>query len=335
MTTMVRNGVTELRLAARALAQRPGYASVASFTLALGIGASLAIFTVVNAVLIRPLPYPDSDRIVEVRHQPPGLNMPDLESSPGLIQRYRQNARTLTPMAAYSNRRVNLAGSASPERLNAVAVTPELFDVLATRPFMGRPFNDADAREGAPPVAILTDDMWRTRFGADPGIVGRTVQLDNRPAEVVGVMPRGFAFPSRDARLLVPMSLDPKDGFGSFGMFGIARVRPGLTLDAATTEVNQLQQRIPEWFPGLTKEILDGFRWSVTVEPLLDRVVHRVAPTLWILLGTVALVLLVAGANVANLFLVRAESRQREIAVRAALGASRGRLAGTFLAESV
>jgi putative ABC transport system permease protein len=335
MTRMFRDGLTELRLAARALAKRPGYACVASFTLALGIGASLAIFTVVNTVLIRPLPYPDSHRIVEVRHHAPGLNMPDLESSPGLIQRYRQSARTLTPMAAYSNRRLNLAGSGSPERVSAVAVTPELFDVLATRPILGRPFHDADARQGAPLVTILTYDMWQTRFGADPGAVGRSLQLDGRTAEVVGVMPRGFLFPSRDTRLLVPLPLDPKDGFGSFGIFGLARVRPGVTLDAARNEVNQLQQRIPEWFPGLTKETLDGFHWSVTVEPLLDRVVNRVAPTLWILLGTVALVLLVAGANVANLFLVRAESRQREIAVRAALGASRGRIAGTFLAESV
>jgi predicted permease len=335
MTTMIRDGLTELRLAARALAKRPGYASVASFTLALGIGASLAIFTVVNAVLIRPLPYPDSGRIVEVRHHAPGLNMPDLESAPGLIKRYRDSARTLTPMAAYNNRRVNLAGNGSPERVNAVAVTAELFDVLATRPVLGRPFHEADTRQGAPFVTILTYDMWQTRFGADPGVVGRTVQLDGRAAEVVGVMPGGFVFPARDTRLLVPLPLDPKDGFGSFGISGLARLRPGVTLDAARNEVNQLQQRIPEWFPGLTKETLDGFRWSVTVDPLLDRVVRHVAPTLWILLGTVALVLLVAGANVANLFLVRAESRQREIAVRAALGASRGRIAGTFLAESV
>src|SRR5262245_55925179 len=216
MTTMVRNGVTELRLAARALAQRPGYASVASFTLALGIGASLAIFTVVNAVLIRPLPYPDSDRIVEVRHHAPGLNMPDLESSPGLIQRYREHARTLTPMAAYSNRRVNLTGSGSPERVNGVAVTAEVFDVLATRPVLGRPFNEGDTRKGAPLVTILTYDMWQTRFGGDRGAVGRSVQLDGRAAEVVGVMPRGFMFPSRETRLLVPLPLDPKDGFGSF-----------------------------------------------------------------------------------------------------------------------
>jgi predicted permease len=335
MTTMLGDALTELRLAARALAKRPGYAGIAAFTLALGIGASLAIFTVVNAVLIRPLPYPDSNRIVVVRHHAPGVNMPDLESAPGLIQRYRQSARTLTPMAAYNNRRVNLAGGGSPERVNAVAVTPELFDVLATRPVLGRPFQDADVREGAPVAAILTYDMWQTRFGADTGVVGRAVQLDGRTAEIVGVMPRGFGFPSRDTRLLLPLRLDPKDRFGAFGISGLARLRPGVTLDAARNEINQLQQRIPEWFPALTKETLDGFRWSVTVDPLLDRVVKHVAPTLWILLGTVALVLLVAGANVANLFLVRAESRQREIAVRAALGASRRRIAGTFLAESV
>ena len=325
----------ELRLAARVLMKRPAYAAVAAFTLALGIGANVAIFTVVNAVLIRPLPYPDSDRIVEARHHAPGLNMRNLESSPGLIARYRETARTLTRTAGWDMRRLNLTGSGSPERVRAVAATPELFDVLATRPALGRPFFEADVQPDAAAVTILTHGLWQSRFGGDPGIVGRTVQLDGRAAEVVGVMPRGFAFPDPETRLLVPLPLDPTGGFGSFGMGSLARLAPGATVDAARREIEQLQQRIPEWFPGITRIVLDGFGWSVSLEPLRDRVVADVARTLWILFGTVGLVLLIAGANVANLFLVRAESRQREIAVRSALGASRARIARTFLAESL
>jgi predicted permease len=335
MKTMFGGLVSDLRFGARVLAKRPAFAAVAAFTLALGIGASLAIFTVVYAVLLRPLPYPDSDRIVEVRHHAPGLNMPEIQTSPGLVDKYRQAARTLTPMAAYDRRRLNLAGGTAPERVDAVAVTVEIFDVLATRPRSGRAFNEADARVNASPVTILTDELWRSRFGADPGIVGRTVQIDGRSAEVVGVMPPDFAFPDRQTRLLVPLSVDPDLGFGAFGIHGLARLRPGVTLDSARTEIDQLQGRIPEWFPDLTKQTLDGFGWSVTVERWRDRVVAPVSRTLWILLGTVGLVLLIAGANVANLVLVRAESRGREVAVRAALGATRGRIARTFLAESL
>ena len=332
---MLWNTLGELKLAARALAKRPGYSAIAALTLALGIGANVAIFTVVNAVLIRPLPYPEADRIVEVRHHAPGLNMATLQSSPGLIEKYRQSARTLTPMAGYNIRRLNLADGGSPERVRAVAATPELFDVLATRPALGRSFNDSDVQKGARPAAILTHGLWQSRFGADPGVVGRTVQLGGQAAEIVGIMPPGFAFPDPETRLLVPLALDPNSGFGAFGMTSLARLKPGVTLDAARNEIDQLQKRIPEWFPGLTGDTLTRFGWSVSVARLGDRVVADISRTLWILFGTVGLVLLIAGANVANLFLVRAESRQREIAVRSALGASRSRIAGTFLAESL
>jgi predicted permease len=326
---------SELKLAVRVLAKRPAYAAVAAFTLALGIGANVAIFTVVNAVLIKPLPYPDSERIVEIRHHAPGLNMAHVENSPGLIEKYRQSARTLTRMAGYDMRRFNLTGSGSPERVRAVAVTPELFEVLATRPALGRPFYESDVQQqGAPRVTILTHALWQSRFGADTQVVGRTVQLDGQATEVIGVMPQDFVFPDPETRLLVPLLLDPKAGFGSFGTGSLARLAPGVTLDAAGRELDQLQRRIPEWFPDIGKELLDRFGWSVSVAPLRDRVVADVSRTLWILFGTVGLVLLIAGANVANLFLVRAESRQREVAVRAALGASRSRIAGMFVAES-
>ena len=335
MNTMIFDALNELKHASRVLAARPGYASVAMLTLALGIGANVAIFTVVNAVLLRPLPYPEPNGIVEIRHHMPGLNMEQVQSSAGLIAQYRRNARTLSSVAGFDMRELNLSAAGSPERVRAVAVTPELFTVLGTAPAIGRAIVESDAQKNAAPVAILTHAFWQSRFGGDPAAVGRTVQLDGRSVEVVGVMPRQFVFPDPQTRLIVPLWLDPHAGFGAFGISSLARVAPNATLDAARREIEQLQQRLPEWFPGITENDLSGFGWSVSTERLRDREVAGVSTTLWVLFGTVGFVLLIAGANVANLFLVRAESRQRELAVRSALGASRSRIAGTFLAESL
>ncbi len=332
---VVRGVFSELAQASRALAKRPGYALIAGFTLALGIAATVTIFTVVDGVLLEPLPYPDSDRIVAVEHHAPGLELPDLQISPGLVDHYREGSRTLTRMAAYQPAERNLTGSGRPERVASVSITPEIFDVLATRPALGRPFTEADARQNSPLVVILTDAVWRSRFGGDPGIVGQRVEVDGVRAEVVGVMPAGFAFPYAETRLLVPLWLDPAGGFGSFGPRALARLAPGVTLEAAREEVAALQRRIPERFPDLGPEFLESSGWTSSVTPLREQMVKDVSAALWILLGTVGLVLLIAGANVANLFLVRAESRHRELAVRAALGAGRWRLARAFLAESI
>jgi predicted permease len=326
---------SELKHALRGLSRYPGYALAASLTLALGLGATVAIFTVANAVLLRPLPYPASDRILSIRHHAPGLGMEDVASSPGLVLRYRDHARTLGTVAGYRMSDVNLTGRGAPSRIRALVATPDLLDVLATPPALGRPFTPVDAQENAAPVAILTHSLWLSQFGSDRTVVGRIIQLDGRATEVIGVMPAGFAFPDPGTRVLLPMHLDPQSGFGSLGLSSIARLSAETTLEDARREISQLQQRIPEWFPGIDAELLASFGWGLTIEPLRDRVVSGIARTLWILLATVAFVLLIAGTNVANLFLIRAESRQRELAVRAALGAGRGRIAATFLAESL
>jgi putative ABC transport system permease protein len=335
MRTTVVDLFGDLKYAARALARRPAYAAVAAITLAFGIGANVAIFSVVNAVLLRSLPYPDANRIVTVRHHAPGINMPELQSSPGLIQHYRESSRTLISVAGYQVRSGNLTGYGQPERVRTIAVTSEFFDALAVRPALGRAFDRRDAQQRSPQVCILTDTIWRSRFGAESNIVGRRVQLDGHSIEIVGVMPSQFVFPDADTRLLVPLWLDPQREFGAFGARTVARLAPGVSLVAAREELAALQRRIPERFPDLTKETLDRFGWSVTLEPLRDSVIRNFATPLWLLSGSVALVLLIAGANVANLFLVRAESRQREMALRAALGGSRSRVAWTFLAESL
>jgi predicted permease len=332
---MLQNAISELRHASRMLARHPGYTTAAALTLALGIGATVAIFTVVNAVLLRPLPYPGSDRIVLITQHAPGLNMPDLASSPGLVGAYAQHARTLAAVGGYRSGSVNVTDGAAPERLRAVLMTPSLLTVLSVRPAIGRPFQDADALENAPDVAILTDTLWRTRFGGDPSVVGRTIRLDGRPAEVIGVMPPEFEFRDRQVRLLLPLRSKPDNQFGNFGLTALARLAPTATVPSARREIEQLQSRISEWYPEITPELLKQFDWSVTVERWRDSVVSGISRALWVLLATVGFVLLIAVTNVANLFLVRAETRQREMALRAALGAGRARVTGVFLAESL
>ncbi len=331
------NALNEIRLAARALSRRFGFTTVAVLTLALGIGANVAIFAVVDAVLIRPLNYPESQRIVTIMHHAPGLDLPDLENSEGMLRFYWQNAPFLSSLAGYDTRDANLTGGDRPARVQTVRVTPQIFDVLRTQPALGRPFNEADAAEGAAPVAILTHAEWVDRFGSDPGILGKTIALDGVTTEIVGVMPDHFSFPDPDAAALLPMHVDPNGEFGTFGIGGVARLGPGITLAQAQQRIQELQARLPSFFPNdeVTPEFMKSSGWAVSVEPLRKRMVGDVASALWIILGTVGFVLLIACANVANLFLVRAESRQKELAIRSAMGAGRARLASLFLSESV
>lgn len=326
----------ELAQAARALARMPGFTSSAAVTLALGIGANVAIFAVVNTVLLRPLPYPDADRIVSIRHHAPGLDLDELESSEGMLSFYAQEADFFEALAAFRSTERNLVGGPNPERVELTTATPEIFDVLRVQPAIGRPFSAADVREGAPPVVLLTDAAWRSRFGADPDVIGRTLRVDDVVTEVVGVMPRGFAFPDPDAVGLVPLRIDPEGPFGTFGTRAIGRLADGLTVEGAARRARDLQARVPDFFPDLEQEFLDRAGWTVTLERYQDRVIgDEVASALWIVLGTVGVVLLIACANVANLFLVRAESRQKELAVRAAMGAGWVRIARGFLSEAL
>lgn len=326
----------EMRRAARTLLKKPGFTTVSVLTLALGIGANVAIFAIVNAVLLEPLPYEDSERIVELRHHAPGLGFEDLQNSPGMLSFWRENADLYESMAAFQEGWANLTGSDEAARVRVVGASPEIFQVLRARPMMGRPFNEADVvADDRPTVAILAHDTWRSRFGGDPTIVGSTIRLDDRPVEVIGVMPEGFTFPDEDAEIYAPRYVDPDGPFGTFGLGVVARLRPDVTVDVAQSRSDDLLARLPDFFPDLQAEFLDQAGFTVTVRTLRDRMVTDVASILWILLGTVVFVLLIAAANVANLFLVRAESRQKEMAVRAAMGAGRRSVAASFLSESI
>lgn len=325
----------EVRQSARTLAKRPGFTLAAVLTLGLGIGANVAIFAVIDAVLIRPLPYPESERIVVLEHHAPGLNLPELENSEGTLKLYQSQARSFSTVARVDGGSRNLTGGDRPARIQTMEVSPEFFDVVQTMPELGRRFLPEDGVAGAPPVAILTYSGWQAHFAGDRDIIGRTVELDGVSTEIVGVMPRSFQYGDPENVLLVAHGVDANGGLTAFGIGGIARLKPGVTLEAAQREVTALQSRLTDLDPDFNDEMLKRAGWSASIRSLRDAQVEDVRLALWIVFGTVGFVLLIACANVANLFLVRAEARQREISVRTAMGASRARLAWLFLSESV
>jgi predicted permease len=329
--------LSELRVAARSLARRPTFTIAAVLTLAIGLGATVAIYTVIQSVLLRPLPYPDSDRIVTVVHRAPGLELPELENSVGTLRLYEERSRTLTDITGTDREERNLTGGERPARVGMLRVSPSFFDVVRTEPAIGRRFRDEDAVSGPVSVAILMHATWQNRFGGASDILGRVIRVDGEPVEVVGVMPPGFRTPeARSVEFLVPFHLDPAIGFGTFGIEGLMRLAPGADLEQARTEVAALQSAFAEpEQDALTAEMMERSQWTAEVIPLRSRIVGDVERTLWVLLGTVGLVLLIACANVANLLLVRGEGRHREVAIRAALGAGMGRIAATFLMESL
>ena len=329
---------SQLRLLWRRAVGSPGFTLVSLATLAIGIGANVAIFTVVNAVLLRPLPMPDSERLVLLRHAAPGLTQLDeLPLSDALYFLYAAESRTLEGVAAYQGGQASFTGADNPQRVQAASVTASFFDVMRTPPQLGRTFTPEDDRPGAAPVVVLSDGLWRGRFGGDPGIAGRAVDIDGARVEVVGVLPPGFSFAQPEVELWRPLQLDrDSTQLGAFGIAGVARLADGVTLEQAQAELATMLSNLAEVFPDeAAAPVLAAAGFRPLVGRAREVVVGEIGATLWILLGAVGFLLLIACANVANLLLVRSEARRGEAAIRAALGSSRGRLAGAALVESV
>ena len=327
--------VTELRFAARRLVRSPGFTLVTVLTLALGIGANVAVFSVVHGVLIRPLPYADSNRLVDISHTAPGQNIDRLSNTDALYFLYREHNRVFEANGLYLRRARNLTGGDQPERVSALYVTHELLPLLGVVPVLGRSITEADDRPGAPGVVLLGDGLWRRRFGGDPAVIGRMITLNGVESEVVGVMPPGFRFPASEPQVLLPFRFDPSSvATGDYNWDGIARLMPGISVRDAEADLNRVVQMLPEVY-GVGRGFLEDSRFSARVTHLKRQILGNVDDLLWTLLATVGFVLLIACANVANLFLVRAESRQREVAVRTALGAGRARVSHYFLVESL
>jgi putative ABC transport system permease protein len=327
----------DITQAARRLWRSPAFSAATVLTLALAIGANAAIFAVVERVVFNPLPYPDSDRLIDIDHGSVTLKIPNNSgTSPGLYVHYRKHARSLADAAIYqSGQRTLLHGRGEPERILMTMATPSLGAVLRVQPQLGRWFVEGEGRSGDRGVVVLSHGLWTRRFGRSPAILGQTIQLEGRPFEVVGVMPPAFAFPLANVEAWQATHIDETTGFGLFGWQGVARLRDDVAVETAQKELQGLIAGVAEAYPDDPRAMGNvETKLTFTGRPLKDTVLGNVTRALSLLLMAVGVVLAVACANVANLFLVRTELRQREVAIRRALGATAVGMGRYFFTES-
>ncbi len=334
----------DLTFAVRGMRRRPGFALAVVLTLALGIGANTAIFGVVHGVLIKPLPYPNAGELVAVEHAAPGLSADQLKMSASQYFTYRDEGRVFQHLGLYGDGGTTVTGLGDPEQARALFVTHDVLLALGVQPQLGRIFREADTTPGGAALLpiVLTHAYWQRRFGGDRTVIGRRLTSDSRPSEVIGVMPEGFRFLDMEpaAEVILPIVLDrTKATLDGFGFWSLARLKPGVTVAAANADIARM---LPIWLgawpipPNIAgRQVFENWRITPVVQPLKDEVVGGVTDMLWVLMGTIGAVWLIACANVGNLMLVRSESRRPEFAVRAALGAGRWRIAREAWVESL
>ncbi len=324
--------IQDIRYGVRMLLKTPGFTLIAIITLALGIGANTAIFSVINAVLLRPLPFAEPGRLVAITETHP--EVPRLQVATPDFEDWQQQAVSFSGLAAYSFKALGnyvLTDVGEPEQLQGTCITPNLLPLLGIEPALGRNFLPEENRAGRDRVALVSYGLWQRRFAADPGIVGKTIRLNGEPHIVVGVLPQGAQFPF-DANVWLPLSQLGTDYLTNrvrHPLEVVGRLKPGVTLDQARAELESIAGRLQQSYPDTNKTI------GVTLTSLHEQMTGELKPALLALFGTVGLVLLITCVNVSNLLLARAAHRQREVAMRAALGAGRGRLFRQFLTESL
>jgi len=330
----------QLKQVLRRLARAPMFTAIALITLAAGVGANTLVFSVLEGVLLKPLPYPKPDELVGVWHTAPGIQIKDLDMSPSDYFIYREQNKTLQDIGMYHDDSVSVTGVAEPEQVDALRVTDGTLPLLGIPPMLGHSFTKQDDSPGAPETVMLTYGYWRRKFGGDPSAIGRNIIVDGKSRQIIGVLPQRFRFLDKDdPAVITPFQFDRnKANLGNFSYEGLARLKPGVTLEQVNADVARMLPIVMTSFPappGFSIKLFEDAHIGPNVRPLKRDVVGDVGSVLWVLMGSISMVLLIACANVANLLLVRVEGRRQELAVRAALGAGRGRIAADLLLESV
>ncbi len=330
----------QFRQVLRRLRRAPAFAAVTLITLAVGVGANTLIFSVLEGVLLKPLPYPQAERLIGVWHTAPGIGVKDLNMSPSIYFVDREQNTTLQDIGVYASDSLSVTGAGEPEQVRGLDVTDGTLSLLGVSPVVGRLFTHQDDLPGTPETALLSYGYWRQKFGGDTTVIGRMITVDGKPREIIGVLPQEFRFLDEpDPAIVVPFKWDrSKTKLGNFSYRALARLKPGITMAQASADMARLLPISMQAFPapeGFSLKVFEQAKISPNLRPLKQDVVGDVGNVLWVLMGSIMLVLLIACANVANLLLVRVEGRRQELAIRAALGAGWGRIAADLLFESV
>jgi predicted permease len=332
--------VDQLKQVLRRLSRAPLFTAITLITLAVGVGANTVIFGVLEGVLLKPLPYPHAEQLIGVWYTAPAIGINDLNMSASNYFIDREQNTTFQDIGAYDGDALDVTGAGKPEHVPGLDVTDGTLPILGVAPVLGRLFTHKDDSAGAPETVVLSYGYWQRKFGGESSVIGRSITVDGKPREIIGVLPRGFHFLDQpDVALFLPFQWDRnKTKLGNFSQRALARLKPGVTMTQATTDMARLIPVTLRSFPapeGFSASMFEKVRLAPNLRPLKQDVIGNVGDVLWVLMGSIALVLLVACANVANLLLVRVEGRRQELAIRSALGAGWGRIAAELLVESV
>jgi len=330
----------QLKQVLRRLGRAPMFTAITLLTLAIGIGANTVIFSVVEGILLKPLPYPHAEQLIGVWHTAPGINIPQLNMAPSIYFIDREQNTTFQDIGVYNGDAFSVTGAGEPEHVRGLGVTDGTLPLLGVTPALGHLFSRQDDTASAPATVILSYAYWQQKFGGATSVIGTSITMDGKARQIVGVLPRNFHFLDyNDAALVIPMQWDrSKIKLGNFSYRAIARLKPGVTMQQASADMARLLPVVLRSFPapeGFSISLFQKAQFAPSLRPLKQDVVGDVGKVLWVLMGSIAMVLLVACANVANLLLVRVEGRRQELAIRSALGAAWGRTAMELLFESL